>query len=337
MTCLFSSAFSEPPPLLLNHDLRLCSAQGGDVLDRLLRTGKFPEADAVNVTQQLMDALQHLHQCDIVHRDVKPENILLMSGDPASPDYCRIMLADFGMSQHRPNIGTNVLKTMIGTPEFAAPEMMSIARYGHVRGVPDSTHYSCQVDNWAAGCVLYTMISAATPFSSEGRSNVPVMIDCIIKGKYAFTSSVWNSVTPETKDLIKALILVDPRARLTARLALAHPGLDLGRWSNKASHSPSPWTSIRITNRADALGSGFAMYAQQPRSNEGSSGSLRIACQGGPDSPLSVPRDASFVELPPAERSAHQPHPVARQHQGQERGQNAEADVDGQKKERHIC
>jgi serine/threonine protein kinase len=235
------------------------------VLDRLLDTGKFSESDSICIMRQLMEVLAHLHQNDIVHRDIKPENILLMSRDPKSYDYNRIMICDFGMSQSRPGIETNVLKTMIGTPEFAAPEVMSIARYGCTQGVPGSDKYSCQVDNWAAGCVLYTMLSLSTPFQSNGRTNIPGMIDRILSGKYSFKASVWSSISEDTKGLIKGLICVDPSERFNAKLALQHPALcEVKGLLTPVVTSSDPWGStICLPVRTNALASNFSSLAQE--------------------------------------------------------------------------
>uniref|UniRef100_A0A7S1HCW4 Protein kinase domain-containing protein n=2 Tax=Hemiselmis andersenii TaxID=464988 RepID=A0A7S1HCW4_HEMAN len=183
------------------------------------------DANTATVVRQLMDALAYLHANDFVHRDVKPENILMMSKDPKSPHFNRILLSDFGMAQQRPNIHTNVLKTLIGTPEFSAPEVLAIARHGCTPGVPNSTQYSCAIDLWAAGCVTYTMLSSTTPFTSHKGANVPGMIDRIMHGRYSFAAAAWSNVSAQAIDIIRRLLTVAPAKRLTAPQALYHPFL----------------------------------------------------------------------------------------------------------------
>lgn len=203
-------------------------AHGGDMLQRLIECGRMGDTAARCIMQQLMSALAHLHHIDIVHGDVKPDNILLMSWDPSSPDYNRIKLTDFGLSQAVPGARDDlVLTSLSGTPEFSAPEMMCIARYGNIRGVAETSRYfgksaySCKVDNWAAGCVLYTMISATTPFRPV--PNMCLMVDRIIRGSFDFApTNIWSDASA---DLIRQLLRVDPEERPSALQALAHPAL----------------------------------------------------------------------------------------------------------------
>jgi serine/threonine protein kinase len=101
----------------------------------MLIQGPFPESQARAIHLQILRALAYLHSIEVCHRDVKPENVLLMSNDPTSTDYTRIVLADFGMSAHRAGISAcePVLGTLHGTPEFAAPELLILAKRANAR------------------------------------------------------------------------------------------------------------------------------------------------------------------------------------------------------------
>eukprot|EP00284_Hemiselmis_tepida_P017401 CAMPEP_0174917722 /NCGR_PEP_ID=MMETSP1355-20121228/2642_1 /TAXON_ID=464990 /ORGANISM="Hemiselmis tepida, Strain CCMP443" /LENGTH=514 /DNA_ID=CAMNT_0016162847 /DNA_START=32 /DNA_END=1573 /DNA_ORIENTATION=+ len=257
-------------------------APGGDLLDRLLAHGSMGDSDTAYVVRQLMEALNYLHANDFVHRDVKPENILMMSKDPASPHFNRILLSDFGMAQQRPNIHTNVLKTLIGTPEFSAPEVLAIARHGCTPGVPNSTQYSCAIDLWATGCVTYTMLSSTTPFTSHKGTNVPGMIDRILHGRFSFANTAWAKVSPQAIDIIRRLLTVSPTSRLTAPQALLHPFLSsqgevVGPFSVFSDELPAIENRGSLSMKQSVLGSriaamggsSFATFANMASATDG--------------------------------------------------------------------
>jgi serine/threonine protein kinase len=136
------------------------------------------------------------------HRDVKPENILLASKN----DDTTVKLCDFGCA--KTVTGQYSLKTMAGSPEYAAPEV-----YEHTinRG------YGEQCDLWSAGVVVYVLLAGCPPF--EG--SVFEMAELICKGDWDFPEKYWEDVSQGPKDLIKALMTVDPEKRYTADQALA--------------------------------------------------------------------------------------------------------------------
>ena len=80
------------------------------------KNGKLLEAEAAAITRQLLVAVQFLHQQHVVHRDIKPDNILMSSLSPG----CRVVLTDFGAAR-RLQGGFHRMSTMIGTHEYAAP------------------------------------------------------------------------------------------------------------------------------------------------------------------------------------------------------------------------
>ena len=107
------------------------------------------EEDIQGVMFQLIDVLNYLHRQDIVHRDIKPENILY---DPVSKT---IKLIDFGISKRFRRRGTLIdMWTITGTLYYRAPEMFQGGYREHV-------------DIWAAGILLYKLVTGKTPFESE--------------------------------------------------------------------------------------------------------------------------------------------------------------------------
>ena len=160
---------------------------GGDLLQRCIEVGPLMEIDAAHVSLQLLDAIGYLHKNGIAHRDLKPENVLVVSSDKSSPDYWTVKLSDFGLSVQRESVMENVMSTLHGTPEFAAPEVLLLSKDKR-QGM-----YSAKIDIWAIGCIAYVLLSSRTPFGSNG--NVPAMMGKIIEGKYHFRGSTWRGVS----------------------------------------------------------------------------------------------------------------------------------------------
>uniref|UniRef100_A0A8C9HKR9 non-specific serine/threonine protein kinase n=1 Tax=Piliocolobus tephrosceles TaxID=591936 RepID=A0A8C9HKR9_9PRIM len=152
--------------------------------------------------------LEYLHENGIIHRDLKPENVLLSSQE----EDCLIKITDFG---HSKILGeTSLMRTLCGTPTYLAPEVLvSVGTAGYNRAV----------DCWSLGVILFICLSGYPPFS-EHRTQVSLK-DQITSGKYNFIPEVWAEVSEKALDLVKKLLVVDPKARFTTEEALRHPWL----------------------------------------------------------------------------------------------------------------
>ncbi|KAG0722416.1 Phosphorylase b kinase gamma catalytic chain, liver/testis isoform [Chionoecetes opilio] len=154
--------------------------------------------------RQLFEALAHVHGKGIVHRDLKPENILL-------DDNYNIKLTDFGFAKVlQPG---ETLSELCGTPGYLAPELL---RCNMMEGAPEYAH---QVDLWACGVIMYTLLVGCPPFWHRKQM---VMIRNIMEGKYSFNTPEWEDITDTPKDLISKLLVVDPARRVTVQQALTH-------------------------------------------------------------------------------------------------------------------
>jgi phosphorylase kinase gamma subunit len=152
--------------------------------------------------RQLLEAVAFIHSKGIVHRDVKPENILL-------DDHFNVKITDFGFAKV---IGPNEkLYELCGTPGYLAPELLRASMYENVDG------YDKQVDMWACGVILYTLLVGFPPFWHRKQL---IMLRNIMEGKFEFCSPEWDDITDQPKYLIRKLLVVDPRKRLTAEEAL---------------------------------------------------------------------------------------------------------------------
>jgi pSer/pThr/pTyr-binding forkhead associated (FHA) protein len=182
--------------------------EGGDLLQCIVEGGCFAENRARQLFRQLCEAIAYLHEKDIVHRDLKPENILLTSKDR---DTMCLKLADFGLA--RKNMKSRDCRTFCGTPHYFAPEVINTFRF---RDESDSTGYGKPCDMWSLGVILYILLSGIPPFEDDD------LYKQILEGKYEFDVSEWTSVTPEAKELVKKLMTVNPKDRLTIHQALEH-------------------------------------------------------------------------------------------------------------------
>ncbi|XP_062038697.1 serine/threonine-protein kinase Chk2 isoform X2 [Lepus europaeus] len=182
--------------------------EGGELFEKVVGNKRLKEATCKLYFYQMLLAVQYLHDNGIIHRDLKPENVLLSSQD----EDCLIKITDFGQSKILGE--TSLMRTLCGTPTYLAPEvLLSIGTAGYNRAV----------DCWSLGVILFICLSGYPPFS-EHKTQVSLK-DQITSGKYNFIPEVWADVSEKALDLVKKLLVVDPKVRLTTEEALNHPWL----------------------------------------------------------------------------------------------------------------
>ncbi|KAF9388987.1 Protein kinase [Podila verticillata] len=161
---------------------------GGELFNYIVDNTRLSEDEARRFFQQIVCAIEYCHRHKIVHRDLKPENLLL---DPSM----NVKIADFGLS----NIMTDgdFLKTSCGSPNYAAPEVIS----GKLYAGPE-------VDVWSCGVILYVMLCGRLPFDDD---YIPLLFKKINGGIYSLPSFL----SPETKYLLTSMLVVDPLKRIT--------------------------------------------------------------------------------------------------------------------------
>jgi calcium-dependent protein kinase len=177
--------------------LDLC--RGGDLYDYILNKGSLTEKEVMIVMKKVFLAVNHLHTVSICHRDLKPDNFLLVSHEANS----EVKLVDFGMAV---KFSEDPMHTVVGTPYYLAPEVC-LGNYGK------------ECDVWSLGVVMFFLLTGRQPFKGKNMSE---LLSNILNCRYSFNDPKWNLVSEEAKDLISRLLVVDPLLRLSIPSALCH-------------------------------------------------------------------------------------------------------------------
>ncbi|NXG42261.1 ULK3 kinase, partial [Psilopogon haemacephalus] len=191
---------------------------GGD-LSRFIRMRRIlPEKVARVFLQQLACALKFLHDRNISHLDLKPQNILL-----SAPENPQLKLADFGFAQHMsPWDEKHVLR---GSPLYMAPEMVC------------RQQYDARVDLWSVGVILYEALFGKPPFASRSFTELEEKI----RSDRAVELPSRPPLSPECRDLLGQLLERDPLKRISFEGFFAHPFVDM-------EHVPGPESLRKATD-----------------------------------------------------------------------------------------
>jgi calcium/calmodulin-dependent protein kinase I len=174
--------------------------EGGELFDHIVEVGNFSEQEAIEVTRQVLSALEFLHSRKIAHRDIKPENLLC---NKSSDGKLQIQIADFGLSRFFE--AEEAMETRVGSPEYVAPEVL------------EGKSYNERVDMWSCGVVVYILLTGFLPFYEKEPNKLYRKIK---KGEYDWDDC--PDVSDLGKEFVSRLLITDPDQRLTAEEALQH-------------------------------------------------------------------------------------------------------------------
>jgi len=179
---------------------------GGDMCDYLSKNGPMSDTEAIRIMKQIVEGVQYCHEKKVIHRDLKPDNILL-------DENLNVKISDFGLSgMLKP--GT-FLQSFCGSAPYCSPEILRRQAY-----------IGPEVDVWALGVVLYTLVTARFPWA--GRTWDQQILSAI-SGKW--TPS--NEINPLCRDLLNRMLHPDTHKRATLPEVRRHP------WLNR-TEEPAP-------------------------------------------------------------------------------------------------
>ncbi|CAM1309640.1 RPS6KA5 (predicted) [Pycnogonum litorale] len=182
--------------------------KGGELLNRIRKKAKFTENEASKIMKKLVSAVHFIHSKGIVHRDLKPENLLF--GDDS--DEGNIKVVDFGFARTKQE--NQLMNTPCFTLQYAAPEVLKQTQ--NQIGNDDADGYDEACDLWSLGVILYTMLSGKAPFHTDSNeASSSIIVQRIKGGEFSFSGHEWGIVSVPAKLVIKGLLTVDPKKRIT--------------------------------------------------------------------------------------------------------------------------
>lgn len=212
-------------------------AANGEIFDWLVSNKKMPENQAAKTFSQILNAVNYCHLKNVVHRDLKAENLLLDHDG-------NIKLADFGFSNYYTPGGP--LSTWCGSPPYAAPELFEGKQYDGPKA-----------DIWSLGVILYVLVSGSLPFDGQTLQDLRSrVVSCQYRIPFFLSQ--------ECEHLIRGLLVMDPSRRLSLDQISKHKWLvgrlDAGVYqllreeiSSGGGHVPAPYNEF-FMDRVVTLG-----------------------------------------------------------------------------------
>ncbi|XP_077402506.1 uncharacterized protein LOC144036080 [Vanacampus margaritifer] len=168
----------------------------GQLFQIIEADGCLPESQVREIACQLVSALYYLHSRRILHRDMKPQNILFDKNGV-------VKLCDFGFARAM-SISTMVVTSIKGTPLYMSPELVAEKPYDHT------------ADLWALGCILYEIHTGTPPFCADSIFHLGQLI---VKDPIQWP----NTMSSTCMSFLKGLLIKDPQKRLSWPDLLHHP------------------------------------------------------------------------------------------------------------------
>jgi Tol biopolymer transport system component/tRNA A-37 threonylcarbamoyl transferase component Bud32 len=191
--------------------------EGESLAERIQREGAQPEAQVLEWAQQLLSALAHCHTRGMIHRDLKPQNIIITpEGNPVMVDFGLVKLWD------PQNPRTQTVIQAMGTPEYAPPE-----QYSTFAG-----HTDPRSDLYSLGATLYHALTGQAPISATDRMAMPE--------RFVAPRKLTRHVSPQTEAVVLKAMALPISQRYDSAQAMADALLDAPAAASPAKHSPRP-------------------------------------------------------------------------------------------------
>jgi serine/threonine protein kinase len=242
-----------------------CSAK-----DLMEKHGKLPVGDALKIVYDVGKALDHAAACKLIHRDIKPDNIMIVRKDGT------VKLADLGLAKQMDDENSMTQTgSGFGTPYYMPPEQARNAKYVDARS-----------DLYALGATLYHLLTGKTPFTGDTAMEVLIAKE---KGTYAKASAVNPDVPSQVNLLIDKMMAKDPAHRFQSANELLRQMDSLGLHAERLSFIQGSPSDASAGNKTPTPG-------RRPPSSTGkgrpaSSGASRPPSSEAPSRPPSKDQD----------------------------------------------
>ena len=190
---------------------------GGDLSKFVKRRGALGEAAVQHFMRQLAAGLQHIRTFNLMHRDLKPQNLLLTdAGDRPS-----LRIADFGFARDVKPQG--IAETLCGSPLYMAPEILQYKQY------------DVKADLWSVGTILFELLAGRPPFTGANHLQ---LLHNIERSEAALPPDVAARLSEPCRDLVRRLLRKNPLERLSFEGFFSHPFI--GVEPPRAAPAPRP-------------------------------------------------------------------------------------------------
>lgn len=177
---------------------------GGDLAQHLRKNAPLSEGSIHDIFQQIVEGVKHTRANHIVHRDIKPQNVLLHRCADRPSGFC-VKLTDFGFAT-RLQTG-DMATTFCGSPLHMAPELLT------------GNQYDPKIDLWSLGTIAYQMVTGSTPYRAQNIKELKQKL----REQAGKPLPLPKHTDPELVDLIQRLLCLDPRARIDFDELYTHP------------------------------------------------------------------------------------------------------------------
>ncbi|XP_061996304.1 serine/threonine-protein kinase ATG1a [Rosa rugosa] len=216
---------------------------GGDLAAYIQRHGKVSETVARHFMRQLAAGLQVLQEKHLIHRDLKPQNLLL-SANEETP---LLKIGDFGFA--RSVTPQDLADTLCGSPLYMAPEIIL------------NQKYDAKADLWSVGAILYQLVTGKLPF--DGNSQLQLFHNVLTSTELRFPQGALEELHPDCVDLCRSLLRLNPVERLSFQEFFNHKFLREVRVMVEVEHT-SPLKSTGEQPSCSGSNTMLQLHARHP-------------------------------------------------------------------------
>ncbi|CAB9502538.1 MAP kinase-activated protein kinase 2 (Fragment) [Seminavis robusta] len=180
---------------------------GGDLFSELEDNGCLGEVEASTLMNAMLSCMNYCHKRNLVHLDLKPENVLIARAD--KPNFSDVKIIDFGLAQFQEDKNKK-MTGLEGSSYYMSPQVVGRSYDG------------CKADVWSCGVMVHVLMTGYAPFDGPAYNDI---LKAITKGTFDFEDPEWDGVSDECLSFIRFCLTYDEEERPSAEQALQHPFL----------------------------------------------------------------------------------------------------------------